>query len=235
MQIFNGNSLDFEKGMLIPINKPYDWTSFDVVNKTRYLIKKKLNIKKIKVGHTGTLDPLATGVLIVCTGKATKIINELQNDDKEYIATIEFGATTPTLDRETKPDKLYEWKHITIENIEKVLNKFEGEIEQIPPIYSAIKINGKRAYKEARKGNIPEIKARKVNIYKISIKNFTLPELNIHVHCSKGTYIRSLARDIGFEMNSGAYLKDLIRIKSGNFSLNQTLELKDFENILNLM
>ena len=161
MQIFNGNSLDFEKGMLIPINKPYDWTSFDVVNKTRYLIKKKLNIKKIKVGHTGTLDPLATGVLIVCTGKATKIINELQNDDKEYIATIEFGATTPTLDRETKPDKLYEWKHITIENIEKVLNKFEGEIEQMQYIVQ-LKLMVKEHIKKPERGIYRKLKPEKL-------------------------------------------------------------------------
>lgn len=235
MQIFNGNTFDFDEGMIILVNKPYNWTSFDVVNKIRYLIKQKLNIKKIKVGHTGTLDPLATGVLVVCTGKATKLIHDFQNDDKEYLATIEFGATTPSFDRETEPDKYYPWEHITDDLLQQTISKFVGEIEQIPPAYSAIKVNGKRSYLEARKGNLPDIPSRKVKIFKIDKKKSQLPELNILVHCSKGTYIRSLAKDIGFELNSGAYLKDLIRTRSGNFSIKDCIELKEFEKMLKLL
>ena len=235
MHIFDGTNTDFSNGMIIIFNKPQSWTSFDVVNKTRYIIKNKLGIKKIKVGHAGTLDPLATGVLVVCTGKATKTISELTCDDKEYLATLQFGATTPSFDAETEPNQFFNWEHLTTELIDKTLQLFTGDISQTPPIYSAIKVNGVRAYKEARKGNTIDIPTRTVKIYDIKKINMNLPELNLLVHCSKGTYIRSLANDIGQELKSGAYLKDLVRTRSGNFLLENALDIKEFEKIVNLM
>lgn len=235
MHIFDGTSTDFSNGMIIVFNKPQSWTSFDIVNKTRFIIKHKFGIKKIKVGHAGTLDPLATGVLVVCTGKATKIISELTCDDKEYLATLKFGATTPSFDAETEPDQFFEWEHLTPETIDETLKLFIGDIDQTPPAYSAIKVNGERAYKQARKGNAIEIPKRTVKIYDIKKIKSNMPELNLLVHCSKGTYIRSLANDIGRQLHSGAYLKDLVRTRSGNFFLENALEIKEFEKIINLM
>ena len=235
MHIFDGENTDFLEGQIIVINKPSEWTSFDVVNKIRGLIRKKYQIKKIKVGHAGTLDPLATGVLVICTGKATKTIQELMDSNKQYEATIKFGVSTPSFDAETEPDKEYPWKHITEKDIQETLLQFTGEISQEPPLYSALKIDGKRAYKLARKGEKTKIPERIVNINSIEIKKINLPELKIAVTCSKGTYIRSLARDIGKKLNSGAYLTNLIRTSSGDFSLNNSLEIKEFENILNNM
>lgn len=219
----------YQDGQVILIDKPLEWTSFDVVNKIRHLLKKKFDYKKIKVGHAGTLDPLATGLLIVCTGKQTKQIENYQAQQKEYITTIKLGATTPSYDLETKENQIFDTKHITRELLEKNLNKFIGEQEQIPPIFSAQKINGKRAYKIARQGENVELKAKKINIYDIELLNFNIPFFEIKINCSKGTYIRSVARDIGNLLHSGAYLHKLQRTKIGDFSVENALNIFEFE------
>lgn len=219
----------YQDGQVILIDKPLEWTSFDIVNKIRYLLKKKFDYKKIKVGHAGTLDPLATGLLIVCTGKQTKQIENYQAQQKEYITTIKLGATTPSYDLETKENQIFDTKHITRELLEKKLNKFIGEQEQIPPIFSAQKINGKRAYKMARQGENVELKAKKINIYDIELLNFNIPFFEIKINCSKGTYIRSVARDIGNLLHSGAYLHKLQRTKIGDFSVENALNIFEFE------
>ncbi len=224
---------DYLAGEVILINKYLSWTSFDIVNKMRYLLKKKLDIKKIKVGHAGTLDPLATGLVIVCTGKKTKEIEQYQAQEKEYIADIYLGATTPSFDLETEVDKEYEFSHITIELINEVLKKFIGKQQQIPPIFSAKKVDGQRAYISARKGIELIIKPSDIEIYEIEPLEINLPHnLKIKIKCSKGTYIRALARDIGTSLNSGAYLKGLIRTKIGNFSVENSITVDEFENLL---
>lgn len=233
--IFNSStSLEsFQKGEVISINKNIDWSSFDVVNKIRHLIKHKYNIKKIKVGHAGTLDPKATGIVIICTGKKTKEIDSFVAQEKEYVAEIKLGETTPSFDRETEPDKFFETKHITSEKIKIAISSFIGKQEQIPPIYSAIHVNGKRAYEIARQGGSVEIKPREIEIYNIELLEENMPTLKIKINCSKGTYIRALARDIGTKLDSGAYMTSLVRTSSGNFNLNDAITVEQFEERIN--
>lgn len=218
-----------QEGEILSFNKPYEWTSFNVVAAVRNLLRKKLNTKKIKVGHAGTLDPLATGVLLVCTGKATKRIEELQAHTKEYVATLKIGATTPSFDKETEEDATYPTDHITRELLESTLKTFIGSIEQVPPTYSAVKVNGKRAYEFARTGRDVELKAKTLVIDEIELLSCNLPhEAVIRVVCSKGTYIRALARDIGIALGSGAYLTDLMRTRIGEYRLVDCMDIKDF-------
>ncbi len=224
--------MDFREGEIIYFNKPLHWTSFDLVAKIRYKISRFLNQKKIKVGHAGTLDPLATGVLIICTGKATKRIEEFQYQTKEYIATIRLGATTPSFDLETEIDGTYPTGHITREATEAVLQKFIGRIEQIPPAYSACKIKGERAYELARSGQNVELKPKELVIDEIELTAFNLPEITIRVVCSKGTYIRALARDIGLALKTGAHLTGLIRTRIGDVTLQDCMSADDFGKLL---
>ncbi len=219
------------EGGIVLINKPYGWTSFDAVNKVRSILRRFYGIRKIKVGHAGTLDPLATGLVIICTGKMTKEIHHFQSLEKEYIAEFELGKTTPSFDLETKVDKEYETAHITMELIEKTLKKFIGEIDQVPPLFSAKFINGKRAYTRARKGDDIELPASRVSIREINIERFELPELVLRISCSKGTYIRSLARDVGREINSGAYLSALKRTRIGEYNLSTAISPEEFKKM----
>ncbi|MGM9795561.1 MAG: tRNA pseudouridine(55) synthase TruB [Candidatus Aphodosoma sp.] len=220
--------MDFIAGEVIYINKPLEWTSFDVVNRIRRVLCRTLKQKKLKVGHAGTLDPLATGVMILCTGKSTKRIEELQAGVKEYIATLQLGATTPSYDLEHPIDATYPTEHITLPLIEETLKKFKGEIWQKPPIYSAVKIDGKRAFDYARKGEEVEIKPKLLVIDDIEILKFEEMQLTIRVVCSKGTYIRALARDIGEALNSGAHLIALQRTRVGDITLSQCYEIEEF-------
>lgn len=221
--------LNFKEGEIIYIDKPYKWTSFGVVNKVRYFVCRKQGVKKIKVGHAGTLDPLATGVMILCTGKATKRIEDFQYQTKEYIATLMLGATTPSFDLEKEIDATYPTEHITRELVEETLKQFIGEIQQVPPTFSACKVNGKRAYELARKGNDVELKAKTLVIDEIELLECELPVIKIRVVCSKGTYIRALARDIGQALNSGAHLTALQRTRVGDVTLDKCMQLDDFE------
>jgi len=232
MQSFDGINADFLAGQFILINKPLGWTSFDVVNKIRKLICKQIHVAKLKVGHAGTLDPMATGLLLICTGNATKEIDSLQDSDKEYLATLKFGVTTPSFDSETEPDAFFDFSHIKEDQLNICLHNMLGEVEQIPPLFSAIKLQGKRAYKMARKGKAPEVKPRMVRIINITIEHFELPFVTLRVQCGKGTYIRSLARDIGLSVNSGAYLTGLIRTKSGNYSVENAFDMEEIEKII---
>ena len=215
---------DFKNGQVLLIDKPLEWTSFQVVNKLRWHIRQKFGIKKIKVGHAGTLDPLATGLLIICTGKLTKQINEYQGQIKEYTGEFTIGATTPSYDLETKIDATFPITHITEELIHSTTKQFIGEIDQIPPIFSALKKDGIRLYELAREGKTIEISSRKINIAEFETTKISLPKVNFRVMCSKGTYIRSLAFDFGKALNSGAHLSELRRTKIGNFSVEGTLE-----------
>ncbi len=214
-------------------DKPYEWTSFGLVAKVRYLLCKRLGVKKLKVGHAGTLDPLATGVLLVCTGKATKRIEELQAHTKEYVATLRLGATTPSFDLEKPVDAEYPTEHITREMVEETLNRFVGMIEQVPPVFSACKVNGSRAYDLARKGEEVELKAKTLVIDELELLRCELPEIVIRVVCSKGTYIRALARDIGVALKSGAHLTALRRTRIGAVRVEDCLKLDDFAEWLN--
>jgi len=228
------------EGKIILLNKPLRWTSFDAVNKVKGLLSmhmKRLNdptVKKLKVGHAGTLDPLATGLLIICTGKFTKRIEEFQAQHKEYTGTMVVGATTPSFDLETAIDQEYPTDHITLVEIETARLKFLGDIEQTPPNFSAIKVKGKRAYKLARKGITPELKSATKTIYSFEITRVELPQIDFKVSCSKGTYIRALARDFGIALGSGAHLTKLCRTKIGTFDLSQALTVPEFETSLNL-
>ena len=224
--------MDFQEGVILAFDKPYRWTSFDVVGKVRWLICRHLGVKKLKVGHAGTLDPLATGVLIVCTGKATKRIEELQSGTKEYIATIRLGATTPSFDLEKPIDATYPTEHITREMVEQVLERFKGQIEQVPPTFSACKVDGKRAYKMARKGHEVELKPKTLVIDEIELTECNLPDITIRIVCSKGTYIRALARDIGQALESGGHLIALRRTRVGDFKVQDCLEPEKFEEWL---
>lgn len=224
--------MDFTEGEVLYFNKPLTWTSFQLVAKVRYLICKKLQQKKLKVGHAGTLDPLATGVMTICTGKATKRIEEFQYMTKEYIATIELGATTPSYDLEKEIDMRYEYGHVSKEMVEKVLEKFTGRIEQIPPSFSACKVDGKRAYDIARKGDEVILKPKVLVIDEIELLDYDLPVIKIRVVCSKGTYIRALARDIGEELKCGAHLTGLCRTRVGDTTLNDCMEIEDFIQLL---
>ena len=213
-------------------DKPYRWTSFDVVGKVRWLICRRLKVKKPKVGHAGTLDPLATGVLIVCTGRATKRIEELQSGTKEYYATIRLGATTPSYDLEKSIDATYPTEHITREMVEQVLERFKGKIEQVPPTFSACKVDGKRAYEMARKGNEVELKPKTLVIDEIELTECNLPDITIRVVCSKGTYIRALARDIGEALQSGGHLTALRRTRVGQYKVEDCLNPEKFSEWL---
>ncbi|MCF8367707.1 MAG: tRNA pseudouridine(55) synthase TruB [Bacteroidales bacterium] len=224
---------NFQEGEILLIDKPLGWTSFDVVNKIRGLISKTTGQKKIKVGHAGTLDPLATGLLIVCTGKFTKKINELQLFEKEYTGTFYLGAVTPSYDGETEICERFPTDHITFESAKDITHKFIGEIDQVPPLFSAIKVNGTRAYNLARNNQEEELKARNVTISEFKITDFQLPNVYFKVICSKGTYIRSLARDFGRELSSGAYLTGLCRTRIGHFQLKDAISLEFFENMIN--
>ncbi len=205
------------EGEVFAVDKPLRWTSFDVVKRVRAKLAHRLGMKKIKVGHAGTLDPLASGVLVICTGRATKRIDELQAHVKEYVATLRFGATTPSFDLETEVDANYEWEHITREQLERVLKeRFTGVVEQVPPAFSACKIDGRRAYKMARKGHEVELKAKQLVIDEIELLDFSMPEATLRIVCSKGTYIRALARDIGEAVGSGAHLVALRRTRVGD-------------------
>lgn len=227
--------MNFVEGEVLLFDKPYQWTSFDLVRKVRFSIKYKFKYKKLKVGHAGTLDPLASGLLIICTGKATKKISQFQDQEKEYTAGILLGKTTPSYDLETDFNQEFETKHINNELINKVLKTFLGASDQIPPIYSAKYIDGKRAYEFARKGQEVEMKPCKINISEIELVEDKFPEIIIRVKCSKGTYIRSLVRDIGVKLNSGATMISLKRTAIGEFSLNNALTLEDFQNKLALL
>ena len=224
--------MDFEAGEVVFFNKPLDWTSFDLVNKFRFQLSRKLGIKKIKVGHAGTLDPKATGVMILCTGRATKRIDEFQGQTKEYIATVQLGATTPSFDLETEIDATFPLEHITQEKVEETLKLFVGRIEQTPPSFSACKVNGRRAYKWARQGIEAPLKAKVLVIDEIELITFQLPVLKIRVVCSKGTYIRALARDIGITLNSGAHLIALERTRIGDVTLDRCLHPEAIEDFL---
>ena len=224
--------MDFVSGEILYFNKPLNWTSFQVVGKIRWKISRTFKIKKIKVGHAGTLDPLASGVLIVCTGKATKQIESFQYLTKEYIATMKFGETTPSFDLETKVDATFPFSHITQEKVEEALKQFIGEIEQVPPVFSACKINGERAYKLARNGEEVNLQPKTLVIDEIELMTCNLPEITIRVVCSKGTYIRALVRDIGQALESGAHLTGLVRTRIGDVTLDQCMEVSDFEKTL---
>lgn len=217
--------MDFKTGGVWLINKPAGWTSFDVVNKLRYTVTKKIG-ERIKVGHAGTLDPFATGLLLVCYGKMTKRIDEFTGMDKEYTGTMLFGATTPTYDPDSEIDQKYPTAHLTPEIIVQALSQFLGNIQQIPPAYSAIKVEGNRAYDLARKGTAVELKARPVTVNEFELTRLEIPEADFRVLCSKGTYIRSLAYDLGKSVESGAYLKSLCRTKIGEFSLANALTVE---------
>ena len=227
--------LQFKEGEVLLINKPLHWTSFQLVNKLRWLIKRKLGIKKIKVGHAGTLDPLASGLMIICTGKKTKEISKYQAAEKEYIATLKLGATTPSYDGETEETYFYPTKHISKELILSVCNRFIGEIEQVPPIFSAIKVKGKKLYESARKRNKVDIKPRIIRIDELEIINMDLPYIKLRVSCSKGTYIRSLAHDLGKAMKSGAWLCELQRTKIGPDTLKKAIDINDFQQMIKLL
>ena len=221
-------SMNFKEGEVFYFDKPLKWTSFAVVNKIRYHICRKLGVKKLKVGHAGTLDPLATGVMIICTGKATKRIEEFQYHTKEYVATLQLGATTPSYDLEKEIDATYPTEHITRELVEETLKRFIGSIEQIPPAFSACKIDGERAYDLARKGEEVNLKPKTLVIDEIELLECNLPEIKIRVVCSKGTYIRALARDFGEALNSGAHLIGLIRTRVGEVKLEDCMLVEDF-------
>ena len=220
--------VDFKEGYIAIIDKPLEWTSTDVVRKIKYALQHRLGYKKIKIGHAGTLDPLATGVLIVCIGKATKMVNDLQAEEKEYIADIELGATTPSYDLEHPIDKRYPTEHITREMIEQALRDLTGERLQAPPIYSAKKVEGVRAYEFARAGEEVELKKALINIYEMEIHSLEKPHLKVRVRCSKGTYIRSLAHEIGQALDSGAHLMGLRRTRSGGFTAENGWKLENF-------
>ncbi len=220
---------DFQEGQVLLIDKPLHWSSFQAVNKIKWSLKKHLGLKKIKVGHAGTLDPLATGLLIICTGKFTKRIMELQGMEKEYTGTFYIGATTPSYDLETEINETFATEHIDENLIHHTLNQFIGEIDQKPPVFSAIKKDGKRLYEHARKGEEVEIASRKVTIHEFEITRITLPEVDFRVVCSKGTYIRSLAHDFGAALGSGAHLTALRRTKIGAYDVNNGITPDAFE------
>ncbi|NCD71598.1 tRNA pseudouridine(55) synthase TruB [Mucilaginibacter agri] len=226
MENFNITLEEFAQGQLLLINKPYSWTSFDVVGKIRNSFKPL----KLKVGHAGTLDPLATGLLIVCTGKMTKQIDTFQAEEKEYTGTLVLGATTPSYDMETEVDETFDISHITETDIYNATRQFTGEIQQYPPAHSAIKVDGERLYEKARRGEDVELKARTVTITEFEITAINLPEVEFRVVCSKGTYIRSLVYDFGRSLNNGAYMSKLRRTRSGNFKIEDAFEVMELVN-----
>lgn len=219
----------FQEGQVLLIDKPLHWSSFQAVNKIKWLLKKEYGLKKIKVGHAGTLDPLATGLLLICTGKATKTISELQGQEKEYTGTFCLGATTPSYDLETEINQTFPVDHITEEMMEQTKLSFIGTIEQRPPIFSALKKDGKRLYEHARKGEEVEISTRPIIISAFELTRIALPEIDFRVACSKGTYIRSLAFDFGAKLNSGSHLTALRRTKIGAYDVANAFSIEDFE------
>ena len=225
---------DFLSGEVLLFDKNLDWTSFDLVQRVRNSLCRKMGIKKMKVGHAGTLDPLATGLMILCTGKATKQIESFQQEEKEYLATLKLGATTPSFDMETEEDSISDFSHVTRQQFEEVLNSFLGEINQVPPVFSAVKVNGKRAFEYARNGKDLELQPKKIVISNIDVEKFNLPEVKIRVVCSKGTYIRALARDLGEKLNCGAYLTGLRRTRIGGFRVEDALDMDFFLRNLNI-
>lgn len=225
--------MDFIEGEILHIDKPLHWTSFRVVKIVRAKLCQKLKIKKLKVGHAGTLDPLATGVMTICTGKKTKLIEELQAHTKEYIAEIKLGATTPSFDLETEIDAEYPYQHITKEMVLETLPQFVGEIKQIPPVFSAVKVEGKRAYKFARNNEDIELKPKLLVIDSIDLLKYELPDITIRVVCSKGTYIRALARDIGVALQSGAHLTGLTRTRVGDVTLEKCMKMSELDDFFN--
>ena len=224
--------MDFISGEIIAIDKPLGWTSFDAVKRLRGSIQKRLRLKKFKVGHAGTLDPLATGVLIICTGRATRKIEELQSGEKEYIATIELGSTTPSFDLETEVDAYYPVDHIDENMIKETFKSFEGRIMQVPPVFSAVKVDGKRAYKYARNGKELELKPKPINIREIEFISFENNLLKFRVVCGKGTYIRALARDLGQALKSGAHLKELRRTQVGEIRVENCLKIEEAVDLI---
>jgi tRNA pseudouridine55 synthase len=223
------------EGTVLYIDKPLTWTSFDVVNKVRKSLRYYLGIQKIKVGHAGTLDPLATGLVIICTGKLTKQIIRYQDMDKTYVARIRLGATTPSFDLETEVDQTFSWDHITREMLDIALERFTGEQDQLPPVYSAKSVGGKRAYEMARKGKEVELRKQHITIHNLKVLSFEPPDLTIQVECSKGTYIRSLARDLGKTLDSGAYLTGLRRTLIGPYKVSDAISPDAFiENLKHL-
>lgn len=226
---------NFAEGELLLFDKPLYWTSFDLVKKVKNLIRNTYGYKKLKVGHAGTLDPLASGLLIICTGKKTKTIQSLQDLDKEYTGTFKLGETTPSYDLETEVDERYKIEHITRDVVLEVMKTFMGEQEQVPPLFSAKNIEGKRAYEYARKGIEKKLEPKKINIYEFELLSFDLPYIKFRVRCSKGTYIRSLARDMGSRLNSGAYLTGLRRTFIGDYSVDDALSVDNFEEKLKTM
>lgn len=222
--------MNFQEGEILFFDKPLRWTSFDVVSKIRWQLSRRLGVKRLKVGHAGTLDPLATGVMVVCTGRATKRIDELQAEVKEYVATLQLGATTPCFDLEKPVDQTYPTEHITEELVREALGRFLGRIEQVPPAYSACKVDGKRAYDLARKGEEVELKPKVLVIDEIELQDFNSATMQatIRVVCSKGTYIRALARDIGLALGSGAHLVSLRRTRVGNVRVEDCMQVEDF-------
>ena len=232
LQKLSHNIDDYEGGVVIPLDKPLKWTSADAVRKIKFLAQKYFKKRNIKVGHAGTLDPLATGVLLICLGKATKQAEALQAQQKEYIAEITLGATTPSYDLEKEIDAVYPYEHITLDAVNEVLGRMVGEQDQIPPIFSAKLIDGTRAYEKARAGEEVVMKPARITIYSLEVMDFSLPKLVVRVKCSKGTYIRSLARDIGAALDSGGHLTGLIRSASGGFTVQETLSIEQVTDIL---
>lgn len=228
---FDLHGINFEDGYIAVIDKPLGWTSADVVRKVKFALR-HLGYRKIKVGHAGTLDPLATGILLVCIGRASKMADSLQAEEKEYVADVMLGATTPSYDLEHPVDQTYPWEHITREAVEEALRRLSGERLQTPPIFSAKKVEGLRAYELARQGESVELRQSLINIYEMELLECELPRIRIRVRCSKGTYIRSLAREIGEELQSGGHLTMLRRTRSGGFTINNAWQLDDFlENL----
>ena len=220
--------MDFLTGEVLIFDKPLTWTSFDLVNKVRWTLCRHLGVKKLKVGHAGTLDPLATGIVTICTGKRTKTIDQLQAQEKEYVAELTFGATTPSFDLESEVDATFPYEHITLDLLEELLPQFTGGIMQVPPAFSAVKVNGKRAYSYARQGQEVEIKAKELVIESITVEDISLPKCTLKIVCSKGTYIRALARDIGKAIGSGAHLSALRRTRVGDYTLDGAYSIEDF-------
>ena len=228
-------SMDFEAGQVLLFDKPLYWTSFDLVNKVRIMLRSAFGLKKIKVGHAGTLDPLASGLLIICTGRATKRIEEFRDLDKEYVASIRFGETTPSYDRETEADGHFPVEHITEELVIEILNNFLGEQKQVPPVHSAKLLDGKRAYEYARKGIEKEIPPVTVHFRELELISADLPDVTIRIVCSKGTYVRSFARDLGLALESGACLTGLVRTAIGPYNVKDAFSLENFENFISEM
>ena len=228
----NMKNTNLLEGGVLLINKPLEWTSFDVVKKARNLLRTHFKVRKIKVGHAGTLDPLASGLLVLCTGKFTKRINEFQGQEKEYTGTFTLGATTPSYDLETEVDEIFPITHITNEDIQATTKKFMGYIDQFPPVFSALKKDGERLYEKARRGEEVQIDARQVHIHEFEITRIEMPKIDFRAVCSKGTYIRSLVNDFGKALNSGAHLSELCRTRIGNFHLNQAVDIETLKDYI---